>query len=55
MVCRIGVDTGGTHTDIVLIDEDEGLFLTLKVPTTPSDNSVGVLDGLRQILGRASR
>lgn len=54
MKCRIGVDTGGTHTDMVLIGETGEDFLTLKVPTTPEDNSIGVLDGLRKILARGN-
>lgn len=53
MTCRVGVDTGGTHTDIVLIDETGHIFVTLKVPTTPEDHSVGVMDGLRKVLKEA--
>ncbi len=43
----IGVDTGGTHTDVVLINGDT--VQTLKVPTTPSDLNVGILKGLTSI------
>jgi N-methylhydantoinase A len=53
MKCRIGVDTGGTHTDLVLIGEDGEQFLTLKVPTTPEDNSIGTMKGLETLLDRA--
>src|SRR2546428_5555776 len=47
---RIGIDTGGTFTDIVAIDEATGEILTTKTPSTPHDPSVGVLDGIRKIL-----
>ncbi len=47
---RIGIDTGGTFTDVVAIDEATGEILTTKIPSTPHDPSVGVLDGIRKIL-----
>lgn len=50
MTLQIGVDTGGTHTDIVLLDREAGAFHTLKVPTTPEDLSIGILAGVRRIL-----
>lgn len=53
MACRIGIDTGGTHTDLVLVDEDRDEVLTLKVPTTPHDHSVGVMEGVARILDDA--
>lgn len=53
MPIEISVDTGGTHTDLVLFDRDRGLFETLKVPTTPDDLSVGILDGARAICSEA--
>ncbi len=45
---RIGVDVGGTFTDIVLADTRGGRqrVLVHKVPSTPSDQSVGVVDGV---------
>ncbi|MBS1880321.1 MAG: hydantoinase/oxoprolinase family protein [Actinobacteria bacterium] len=42
---RIGVDTGGTFTDLVIAGDDRGLLLT-KRPTTPDDPLVGLLDVL---------
>src|SRR5919198_3445933 len=42
---RIGVDVGGTFTDLVAID-DFGATVSAKVPSTPEDPSIGVLDGL---------
>jgi N-methylhydantoinase A len=52
---RIGVDTGGTFTDVVAIDEVTGEILTTKTPSTPHDPSVGVLDGIRKIVRLASQ
>jgi len=45
-VYRIGVDVGGTFTDLVAVDNAGKATLT-KVPSTPEDPSIGVLDGLR--------
>jgi N-methylhydantoinase A len=42
---RIGIDVGGTFTDLVAIG-DSGTATLAKVPSTPDDPSVGVLDGL---------
>ena len=47
---RIGIDTGGTFTDVVAVDEATGEIFTTKTPSTPRDPSVGVLDGVRKIL-----
>src|ERR1700738_931621 len=43
---RIGIDVGGTFTDLVAVDDFGGATLA-KVPSTPDDPSVGVLDGLK--------
>ena len=51
MTYRIGVDVGGTFTDLVAIDEG-GLTTLAKVPSTPEDPSLGVLEGLSQLAGR---
>ena len=42
---RIGIDVGGTFTDLVAVD-DFGKATLAKVPSTPEDPSVGVIDGL---------
>ena len=42
----LAVDTGGTFTDLVLLDG--GHIRTLKVPSTPADPSQAVLDGIRE-------
>ncbi len=47
MSWRIGVDIGGTFTDVVLADEASGAVAVVKVSTTPRDFAQGVVDGLR--------
>jgi N-methylhydantoinase A len=47
----LGVDVGGTFTDVVLIDDD-GMH-TAKVPTTPTDPVDGVIDGVTAVLAAA--
>ncbi|MGI9229533.1 MAG: hydantoinase/oxoprolinase family protein, partial [Gammaproteobacteria bacterium] len=53
MAYRLGVDVGGTFTDLLLINEASGATFTAKVPSTPADSSVGVLNGIERI-GNAS-
>ena len=50
--CRLGVDIGGTFTDLVLAGDD-GTTSVLKVPSTPDDYARGVLDGVRRLLAQA--
>jgi N-methylhydantoinase A len=50
MSWRIGVDIGGTFTDVVLADEASGAAAVVKVPTTPRDFAHGVMEGLRVAL-----
>lgn len=47
---RIGIDVGGTFTDVVLVDEESGTFNYTKTPTTHHDLAEGVLKGLNDIL-----
>lgn len=47
---RIGIDVGGTFTDVVLVDESVGAFHYTKTPTTHHDLAEGVLKGLKEIL-----
>src|SRR5215469_4266163 len=54
MVWRIGVDIGGTFTDVVLVEEETGQIVAGKVSTTPHDIAQGVIDGIRQGLARHS-
>jgi N-methylhydantoinase A len=52
---RIGVDVGGTFTDLVLLDEASGAFGFHKVPSTPSDPSEAIEAGVLGLLARAGR
>ncbi|TDJ60305.1 MAG: hydantoinase/oxoprolinase family protein [Proteobacteria bacterium] len=45
----LGVDVGGTFTDIFLVNEDDGQIYTAKVPSTPQDSSIGVLNGIERV------
>ena len=45
-----GVDVGGTFTDLVLFDPVDGTLCVHKVPSTPSDQSAGVVAGLGRFL-----
>src|SRR5215510_3960316 len=45
---RVGVDSGGTFTDVCLFDEATGRIEVWKVPSTPDDPSRGIVDGVAQ-------
>lgn len=49
MTFRLGVDVGGTFTDLLLVDESSGHTYMAKVPSTPEDSSIGVLNGIDRI------
>jgi N-methylhydantoinase A len=51
MMFTIGIDVGGTYTDLVAIDEN-GKTVFAKSPSTPSDQSVGVMAGLEELARR---
>ena len=51
---RLGIDVGGTFTDLVLFDEATGEMRAGKVLTTPSDASRGVMTGIAQIVTAAA-
>ncbi len=46
---RIGIDTGGTFTDYVIVS-NTGEICAWKVPTTPADPSVGIIEGLKETM-----
>jgi N-methylhydantoinase A len=50
MAWRVGVDVGGTFTDLAAIDEAGGAVRLEKVPTTPADQSAAVAAGLETLL-----
>ncbi len=47
---RLGIDIGGTFTDLVLMDEANGETVALKTPSTPSDPAAAVLNGINQLI-----
>ena len=49
MAYTLGVDVGGTFTDIFLVNEIDGRIYTAKVPSTPQDSSIGVLNGIERV------
>jgi len=52
MAWRVGVDVGGTFTDLAAVDDASGAVRLEKVPTTPADQSIGVTAGLSTLLAR---
>lgn len=53
MAYRLGVDVGGTFTDLLLLNDETGHAWREKVPSTPHDPSVAVIEGTRSICGKA--
>ncbi|MDJ0928262.1 MAG: hydantoinase/oxoprolinase family protein [Gammaproteobacteria bacterium] len=53
MSYRLGVDVGGTFTDLLLVDDSTGNTYTAKVPSTPDDSSIGVLNGVERVCQNA--
>ncbi|MGH9209117.1 MAG: hydantoinase/oxoprolinase family protein [Acidimicrobiales bacterium] len=51
---RVGIDTGGTFTDVVVLDEATGRLTSTKTPSTPDDHSVGFLTGAERALDLAA-
>ena len=50
---RLGVDVGGTFTDLLLFDTANGAFWRHKTPSTPHDSSEGILNGVTAICAQA--
>jgi len=46
---RLGVDVGGTFTDLIYVDDESGRIEILKLPTTPDDPSRGTVDGIASL------
>ena len=47
---RVGIDTGGTFTDIVSVDTESGGINVTKVASTPDNPAVGLVQGSREVL-----
>jgi len=54
MSYRLGVDVGGTFTDLLLVNEQSGDLHTAKVPSTPEDSSIGVFNGITKVCSIAN-
>ncbi|WP_300033297.1 hydantoinase/oxoprolinase family protein [uncultured Roseobacter sp.] len=54
MAVLLGVDTGGTYTDAVLIGEDQSVLASAKALTTRGDLAIGVGGAVREVLAAAS-
>ncbi len=50
---RVGVDVGGTFTDLIYVDDEAGVIRVHKLPTTPEDPSQGTVQGIREIAAEA--
>src|ERR687898_763954 len=50
---RLGVDVGGTFTDLIYVDDESGAVLVHKLPTTPDDPSRGTVQGIRELSEQA--
>ncbi|MFL5336368.1 MAG: hydantoinase/oxoprolinase family protein, partial [Geminicoccaceae bacterium] len=49
---RIGIDIGGTFTDLQILDERSGALHSLKTPTTQEDPSIGLMTGIDEAAAR---
>src|ERR1700727_3398250 len=50
---RVGIHTGGTFTDIVCVDAASGAMRVTKVASTPSNPAIGLVRGVKAIMGDA--
>ena len=53
MASRLGIDVGGTFTDLLLFNEASREMQLLKTPSTPDDQSVGILTGVQKIVAQS--
>src|SRR3954466_4623691 len=53
MSYRLGVDVGGTFTDVLLVEEGSGSTWRAKTASTPADQAVGVLNGIGKVCAAA--
>src|SRR5215472_8243255 len=49
---RLGVDVGGTHTDLVLLEVESGAIAVEKVSTTPANPALGIMHGVGKFATR---
>ena len=53
MASRLGIDVGGTFTDLLLFDETSRQVQLLKTPSTPEDQSIAILTGVQKIVAQS--
>ncbi|HIE86494.1 MAG: hydantoinase/oxoprolinase family protein [bacterium] len=53
MTFKLGVDVGGTFTDALLVNQDSKETYTAKVPSTPEDSSIGVINSIVRVCASA--
>ena len=53
MTFKLGVDVGGTFTDALLVNQDSKETYTAKVPSTPDDSSIGVINSIVRVCASA--
>ena len=54
MIWTIGVDVGGTFTDVTAINENGEIYYS-KMPTTPGELHKGIMDSLNVVAGELDR
>ena len=52
---RLGVDVGGTHTDLVLLNVADGSIEIEKVSSTPANPAIGVLEGVKRFIAQGKQ
>ena len=52
---RVTVDTGGTYSDYVYLNEEPGEVSISKLPSTPDDPSRAILQGIETLIGKGAR
>jgi N-methylhydantoinase A len=50
---RLGVDVGGTFTDLIYVDDEAGQVMIHKLATTPDDPSRGTIQGIKELTEQA--
>ena len=53
MPIRLGIDVGGTFTDLFLLNETQKTVHLVKTPSTPNDHAAGILKGFQDLLAEA--
>ncbi len=52
MAYRLGIDSGGTFTDVVLFDDKKKALHITKTPSTPANPAIGVINGIKKIVSQ---